>query len=137
MRTLESPARLAINRGWQYAANRFGGVLTYKRFKKMSYDPDTGEKKEFWEEPEVKHVRGQAKQNDIFVSGGVITSDDIWIMIPRDSFTQQDEEEKAPEPSLGDEVIIDDETWLTSIGGRVVWELDPSRSLFTIWLRRA
>lgn len=126
----------AIRRAWSHTANRFGGILTYKRYKGVSYDPEEGEVKEFWEEVDTRFVQGQGRQYEIAASGGLLRADDIWVLIPREIFTQQEEESRPPMPQSGDEVEIDGQEWLASLGGEIVWELDPSRTLFKIWLRR-
>ncbi len=136
MRHPESINKASLRRGWSHTALRFGGTLTYKRLKQTTYDPEEGKVKEYWEEASTKYVRGQARQHELLASGGVIQSDDIWVLIPRDIFSKQEEEVDRPFPGVGDEVDIDGEEWVASLGGTLLWEFDPSETFFKIWLRR-
>lgn len=126
-----------VSRSWNHLVKRLGEDVTYKRFKSMTYDPTEGETKTFWEQVEIEAVRGPATEENITGGGGLIKSGDMWISFPLSQFAQQEGESSQPYPTSGDEIVIDGVTWTTDLADKTVWEIDPSQTLLTVWMRRA
>jgi len=98
---------------------RVGKQVTYKRFKTYEYDPTSGTVPTFWETPSLKAVVGSVSHDLIAVSGGLLMAGDRAIYFPRSAFTKQGEE------------------WGTDLGdGKTLWNLDPTGTMFTVYLRR-
>jgi len=116
---------------------RIGKQVTYKRFKTYEYDPTSGTVPTFWETPSFKAVVGSVSHDLISVSGGLLMAGDRAIYFPKSAFTKQDGETSDPEPGPGDIVVIDGEEWGTDLGDRkTLWNLDPTGTMFTVYLRR-
>ena len=116
---------------------RVGKQVTYKRFKTYEYDPSSGTVPTFWETPSFKAVVGTVSHELIAVSGGLLAAGDRAIYFPRSAFTKQNGETSDPEPGPGDIVVIDGEEWGTDLGdGKTLWSLDPTGTMFTVYLRR-
>ena len=116
---------------------RIGKLVTYKRFKTYEYDPTSGTVPTFWETPTFNAVVGGVSHDLVAISGGLLTSGDRAIYFPRSAFTKQGGETSDPEPGPGDIVIIDGEEWGTDLGdGKTLWNLDPTGTMFTVYLRR-
>ena len=116
---------------------RIGKQVTYKRFKTYEYDPISGTVPTFWETPSFKAVVGSVSHDLIAVSGGLLMAGDRAIYFPKSAFTKQSGETSDPEPGPGDIVVIDGEEWGTDLGdGKTLWNLDPTGTMFTVYLRR-
>jgi len=124
-------------------ARRHAGVaVTYKRFKEMTYHPDTGETKTFWEEVALTAVAGSVTQRELEQGGGTLQVGDRWIVLPKSAFTKQAGEQAEPEPREGDEVVFPDGTvWGPVPTGSAqersaVFREDPTGTLWQVFLRR-
>jgi len=116
---------------------RIGKQVTYKRFKTYEYDPISGTVPTFWETPSFKAVVGSVSHDLIAVSGGLLMAGDRAIYFPKSAFTKQSGETSDPEPGPGDIVVIDGKEWGTDLGdGKTLWNLDPTGTMFTVYLRR-
>jgi len=126
-----------VSNALEHLKVRVGKQVTYKRFKTYEYDPTSGTVPTFWETPSFKAVVGSVSHDLIAVSGGLLMAGDRAIYFPKSAFTKQSGETSDPEPRPGDIVVIDGEEWGTDLGdGKTLWNLDPTETVFTVYLRR-
>ena len=126
-----------VSNALEHLKVRIGKQVTYKRFKTHEYDPTSGTVPTFWETPSFKAVVGSVSHDLISVSGGLLMAGDRAIYFPKSAFTKQSGETSDPEPGPGDIVVIDGEEWGTDLGdGKTLWNLDPTGTMFTVYLRR-
>lgn len=125
-----------IEEAFRYLEARGSRPILYRRFKELSYDPEHGEVKTFWEVVAVNALVWGAKTWALGLPGGYIPGAECIIAIPARAFSRQPGETEAV-PRLGDEAVIGDTTWeIFEVSRQPYYWTDPVRALFFIGLRR-
>jgi len=126
-----------IASAFDYLLARFGIPVTYRRFKGVSYDPDTGTQKEFWETTTFRAIVYSASTRETPISGGVISDAEAVLAFRQDVFTQQPDEPERPSPKLGDEIEFHGQRWTPAeVSRRPVLREDPTKTLFFLGVKR-
>ena len=116
---------------------RFGVPVTYRRLKGVSYDPDTGTRKEFWETKTFRAVVYSTSTREVPIEGGAISNAEAVMVFRQDVFTQQPGEPERPSPKLGDEIEFHGQRWTPAeVAKRLVLREDPTKTLYFLGVRR-
>lgn len=122
---------------YEFLRTRISKTIQYKRLKSISEDPDLGVRKDWWEDVTFDCILCSARERAKRIQGGLLQDGDLIAAIKASSFQRQPGETSDPAPKLGDEVIIDGETWGLDLGGKIFLEKDPTEQIFFVGLRRS
>ena len=127
---------MRVKKAEEVVATRLGQSIQYKRYKETTYDPEAGETKVFWETPTFTALAGTVQTSEIDASAGRLQEGDIAFLFKASEFTSQGTGDAA-EPTAGDEIVYDDNTYEVDLGsGQTLFKKDMTGMLYTVYARR-
>jgi len=136
--TIKTEPGITVETAFEHLALRLAGdAMVYKRYKEMGY-VDEEPTPLYWTDLSITmYITGLVTTRQIAASGGRLEEGNRFFKFLVSDFTLGEEGEPA-EPSLGDTVVWDSQTWKLDLGGTldILWKKDPTNKLFTVFARR-
>lgn len=126
-----------ISYAYNYLVLRSGHAITYKRFKSSTYDPISGETKQFWEIIETKGILVSIKDAAFHVPEPAASQAQDILVFPLSAFTKQQDESDTPWPHPGDEILIEGKLYTPNLAGKSYAWTDPLKTLYFLAIKYA
>lgn len=123
--------------------NRLGQSITFNRVKNALLDPETGESFTYWEQPSFTCTAiFEATQRHVDGTRGVVRLGDLGFVFAASDLTAQSGTDAAGRTDVGhpkpdDYITYNGDTYDLDLGDGVsIASLDPSNTLWTVWVRK-